>query len=1086
MIKNKNASEVNKIKTMAAVEGGVAISENNTDDGKSIPESPSESLEEIINDDADDEVDIDEFSIVSSLGSDNSHSPSKTSPTDPEEQKLSGWLKLANVGLGFRKLVKHVFFVYGEDTGKLYYYRQPQDLLPLGEIDLRNSSLTYDANNRDKPGLFEIRCDGKVYHIDAQDRVRMLYWLDALQKKRRNFSLRQSHLAQDLFMGKKLSASGLLGKDSVEDGQDDQSLRTQGHPHQQEDNPKLWSLVNLQKEIRNAVSTLRSSVSDNSLKHLSHVTSDDWSLVDEASLPSTTSLTEPPIKSNTHWHVNLDSDAANPGLDKTEELDTADGVLRQSESSKPNSNTSRANMSLPLSQSKPAASSQYTSLSSISPLSPSNIANGKSKIMSAFRKMKETVKDKNIKLGAGSRQQETKGVVDTATQSCYRCKVIGEDLANAKEDLRTTEEELQASSEIIKLLQKQINIMGAEIHTKKECEGKEEEGVMQTLHQKDKHIIELEYGITALNEEKCALQQELRLKDSELKDFKDQISMFQQTLAVKDEIIVSLTNQNQELKSNHSSILQELGETPHTAVSFPSDPVSLAAERKELERLNDTCKAFEIQNKFLTKEILELNTLRQHDETREKVMKMKIAKLEAQYYQTRSKYLFLLNERQVPIRDSWVCQSFVDISHQGGDESKSQDVVNQLLEEALESESNMTQEDVSKEVFISSQGKEYDHYGFLKFGQEEEDLLLSRANVMHRQSVEIGYLIRDADEVTSKKIKWENFMVGQAAAKPLTRSPDLKVLIRLGVPREFRERIWKGCIELQVKSTRDKLGVKYYKELAERANNNKSNPAIKQIELDLLRTLPDNRFFDKIDSPGITKLRRVLLCYSVHNPLIGYCQGINRIAAIALLFLCEEDAFWCLVAIIEHLMPTDYYTTTLAAAQADQRVLKDLVKEKCPSLYAHLDTHDVDLSLFTFNWFLTVFVDGIQPELFLRIWDVFLYEGSKVLFRFALAFLKYAEDDILKQSNSLSTNRYMRTLGETITDVKKIYQIAFHELNPFPMRSISNKRHYHLQQVKAELEELENIRKDLRSAYEQEEKRSDKQDYFSEDDHEDS
>ena len=61
-----------------------------------------------------------------------------------------------------------------------------------------------------------------------------------------------------------------------------------------------------------------------------------------------------------------------------------------------------------------------------------------------------------------------------------------------------------------------------------------------------------------------------------------------------------------------------------------------------------------------------------------------------------------------------------------------------------------------------------------------------------------------------------------------------------------------------------------------------------------------------------------------------------------------------------------------------QRVLKDLVAEKCPRLHAHLELHEIDLSLFTFNWFLTVFVDGIYPELFLTIWDVFLYEGSKV------------------------------------------------------------------------------------------------------------
>ena len=59
-------------------------------------------------------------------------------------------------------------------------------------------------------------------------------------------------------------------------------------------------------------------------------------------------------------------------------------------------------------------------------------------------------------------------------------------------------------------------------------------------------------------------------------------------------------------------------------------------------------------------------------------------------------------------------------------------------------------------------------------------------------------------------------------------------------------------------------------------------------------------------------------------------------------------------------------------------MLKDLVADKCPKLYSHLEMNDVDLSLFTFNWFLTIFVDGILPELFMRIWDIFIYEGSKV------------------------------------------------------------------------------------------------------------
>jgi len=47
-------------------------------------------------------------------------------------------------------------------------------------------------------------------------------------------------------------------------------------------------------------------------------------------------------------------------------------------------------------------------------------------------------------------------------------------------------------------------------------------------------------------------------------------------------------------------------------------------------------------------------------------------------------------------------------------------------------------------------------------------------------------------------------------------------------------------------------------------------------------------------------------------------QGLNRLVAITLLFVSEEEAFWMLVAIVEHIMPNDYYSRTLIAAQADQ------------------------------------------------------------------------------------------------------------------------------------------------------------------------
>ena len=62
----------------------------------------------------------------------------------------------------------------------------------------------------------------------------------------------------------------------------------------------------------------------------------------------------------------------------------------------------------------------------------------------------------------------------------------------------------------------------------------------------------------------------------------------------------------------------------------------------------------------------------------------------------------------------------------------------------------------------------------------------------------------------------------------------------------------------------------------------------------------------------------MLVAYSWYDPQVGYCQGLNRLAAIALLFLEEEDAFWCLVTVVNHLLPPDYYNKTLLGSQTDQ------------------------------------------------------------------------------------------------------------------------------------------------------------------------
>ncbi|XP_021363151.1 TBC1 domain family member 2B-like [Mizuhopecten yessoensis] len=644
---------------------------------------------------------------------------------------------------------------------------------------------------------------------------------------------------------------------------------------------------------------------------------------------------------------------------------------------------------------------------------------------------------------------------ETAPSICNRCKLLQKQLSNAQQDQQATEEELQANREIVRLLQKELDSITKEMETRFQMSTQDREGFQGMLKERDKHIIELKFGLSSMKEEKELLAQQLRAKTGNLCSIQDQLKMFEDMLAAKDETIIKLTNNLSEAekkvadgKANGFVDVSEATTVPPLDSLISNSTPGPVSDTREIQRLKDMCAAYETQNKFLTNEILELNDLRQHDEDNGKTLMMSYAQLEAKFYQTHSKYLILLKEFKQPVRG-------------GQDEVQSQEMVTQLLSDALDLDEN---EDMEYNLFTSS-GQEHDRYGFLKKygGDEDDDPLIAKATKLERKSEELSTKIKEADEVQSHLVKWDNFMVGQTG-KPLVRSAELKGLVRMGVPHEHRSHIWKGCVNFYVNDNRDKLGPHYYKGLISRSSNTTHHdPAAKQIELDLLRTLPNNKYYESSDSDGVAKLRRILVAYSLHNPVIGYCQGLNRLAAIGLLFLEEEEAFWLLVAIVEHIMPKDYYSRTLIAAQADQRVLKDMVQDKLPRLYAHFESHDVDLSLFTFNWFLTIFVDNIPVETFLRVWDAYLYEGSKMLFRFAVAFFKMAEEDILQQDSTLAVNHYMRVIGEKMVNVRKISQFAFNWINPFPMKNIATKRQFYLQQLRGELAELDRLREDIRS-----------------------
>ncbi|BGO89926.1 hypothetical protein NBRC10512_006451 [Rhodotorula toruloides] len=250
-----------------------------------------------------------------------------------------------------------------------------------------------------------------------------------------------------------------------------------------------------------------------------------------------------------------------------------------------------------------------------------------------------------------------------------------------------------------------------------------------------------------------------------------------------------------------------------------------------------------------------------------------------------------------------------------------------------------------------------------------------------------------------------------------------KQLVRKGIPIVYRPKIWGEC-----SSANEAREPGVYQELLAQPTTDAEAQCLKQIDMDCHRTFPTCVFFAG-NGPGVDKLRNVLVAYSRRNPKIGYCQGMNNLAATLLLtHPTEEDAFWVLVCIIENILPSDYYTSHLLVSRADQQVLRDLVERILPKFAAHLDEHGVELSAITFGWFLSLFTDCLPIQTLLRVWDLFFIHGTIFLFRVALAILKLHEAELLACDSAASLYALLGHLPAGLWNADRLLKVACDDL----------------------------------------------------------
>uniref|UniRef100_A0A671LYE4 TBC1 domain family member 8B n=1 Tax=Sinocyclocheilus anshuiensis TaxID=1608454 RepID=A0A671LYE4_9TELE len=277
---------------------------------------------------------------------------------------------------------------------------------------------------------------------------------------------------------------------------------------------------------------------------------------------------------------------------------------------------------------------------------------------------------------------------------------------------------------------------------------------------------------------------------------------------------------------------------------------------------------------------------------------------------------------------------------------------------------------------------------------DEEGVMVGQSQAVSTEALMNVFHPHDAENLDPKMLKermkeqsWQIHFAEYGRGTGMFCTKKTRDLIVRGVPETLRGELWM-LFSGAVHDMTSHPG--YYGRLLEECMGS-SSLACDEIERDLHRSLPEHPAFQS--DTGISALRRVLTAYAHRNPKIGYCQAMNILTSVLLLYAKEEEAFWLLVAVCERMLP-DYFNRRIIGALVDQAVFEELIREHLTQLTEHM----TDLSFFSsvsLSWFLTLFISVLPIESAVNVVDCFFYDGIKAILQLGLAVLDYNIDNLL-------------------------------------------------------------------------------------------
>ena len=176
--------------------------------------------------------------------------------------------------------------------------------------------------------------------------------------------------------------------------------------------------------------------------------------------------------------------------------------------------------------------------------------------------------------------------------------------------------------------------------------------------------------------------------------------------------------------------------------------------------------------------------------------------------------------------------------------------------------------------------------------------------------------------------------------------------------------------------------------------DSKFKHVIDEINRDVNRTFYTDKFKN---GEGKLFLINILSALAFIRPEIGYCQGMNFIAG-ALIDLIEEEekVFWIFLSFIDNIDMNLLYLKNMPDYSIRLFQLNYFIKLYFPDLFNHFKKSQITPDLIFSKWILTIFANYLPFDTLYKIWDLFIIDKWKAIFRISIILLDTMKEKLLR------------------------------------------------------------------------------------------